>query len=193
MEGGGGIGTIKAFRDPAFFRDPADGRDYLLFAASLARSTSPWNGAVGIACRSNDGAWALLPPLVDANDLNNELERPHIVVRDGSYYLFWSTQRKVFADGGPSGPNGLYGMVADRLAGPWRPINGTGLVLANPPKAPYQAFSWLVLADLRVLSFVDLIGLDRPPHDAAEARAHFGGTPAPIVSLHLNGDRASLA
>ena len=44
MTGGGAIGTIKAFRDPAFFRDPADGCDYLLFTASLAASASAWNG-----------------------------------------------------------------------------------------------------------------------------------------------------
>jgi len=193
MEGGGGIGTIKAFRDPAFFRDPADAREYLLFTASLAGSTSPWNGVVGIARRTAEGGWALLPPLLAADGLNNELERPHVIVRDDLYYLFWSTQRRVFAAGGPSGPNGLYGMVADRLAGPWRPINGTGLVLANPPEAPYQAYSWLVLADLRVLSFVDLVGLDRMPRDASEARAHFGGVPAPVLSLRLCGDRAMLA
>ena len=55
MAGGGGIGTIKAFRDPAFFRDPADAGEYLLFAASLAGSASPWNGAVGVARRANGG------------------------------------------------------------------------------------------------------------------------------------------
>ncbi len=192
MEGGGGIGTIKAFRDPAFFRDPADGHEYLLFTASLARSASAWNGAVGLARRTG-ASWSLLPPLLGADGVNNELERPHIVVRDGLYYLFWSTQRKVFADGGPSGPNGLYGMVADALFGPWRPLNGTGLVLANPRHAPFQAYSWLVLADLSVLSFVDLTGLEHPPRDAAEARAHFGGVPAPLLHLHVDGDRAVLA
>lgn len=193
MEGGGGIGTIKAFRDPAFFRDPADGRDYLLFTASLARSASPWNGAVGIARRSVDGTWGLMPPLLDADEVNNELERPHMIVFDGLYYLFWSTHRKVFADGGPSGPSGLYGMVAPALSGPWQALNGTGLVLANPSQAPYQAYSWLVLADRRVLSFVDMAGLDRGPRDIAEARAHFGGVPAPILSLRLCGDRTSIA
>ena len=192
MEGGGGIGTIKAFRDPAWFRDPADGREYLLFAASLARSASAWNGAIGIARREN-GRWSLMPPLLDADGVNNELERPHVVVRDGLYYLFWSTQRKVFADRGPAGPNGLYGMVANALSGPWRPLNGTGLVLANPPHAPLQAYSWLVLADLSVLSFADMVGLDRPPRDAHEARAHFGGVPAPVLRLRVDGERAVIA
>lgn len=193
MIGGGAIGTIKAFRDPAFFRDPVDSRDYLLFTASLARSASSWNGAIGTAMKDASGRWRLLPPLVSADHVNNELERPHLVHRDWRYYLFWSTQAKVFAAGGPAGPTGLYGMVAERLEGPYRPLNGTGLVFANPASAPGQAYSWLVLSDLRVLSFADCVGLDRAPRDAAEARAHFGGAPAPVLRLAIDGDRTSLA
>lgn len=192
MAGGGAIGTIKAFRDPGYFRDPADGREYLLFTGSLARSASDWNGAIGAARRDAGGAWRLLPPLTTADGLNNEMERPHMLVRDGCYYLFWSTQRKVFAPDGPAGPTGLYGMVADAPAGPWRPLNGTGLVLSNPAEAPHQAFSWLVRHDLRVMSFVDLPGLSRPPTDAAERRAHFGGTPAPLLRIGLEGYRSWL-
>jgi levansucrase len=192
MSGGGGIGTIKAFRDPCFFRDPADGADYLLFTASLAGSPSAWNGVVGVARRDGQ-IWSLQPPLISADGVNNELERPHVVAHDGRYYCFWSTQGKVFAAGGPAGPTGLYGMVADRFAGPWRPLNGSGLVVANPAAAPHQAYSWLVLDDRRVLSFVDLAGLPGVPGDAATARRHFGGTPAPELRLHLDGARTALA
>ncbi len=192
MHGAGTIGTIKAFRDPFFFRDPRDRAEYLLFAASLAGSSSGWNGAIGVAKRI-DSRWSLEPPLIDADGVNNELERPHIVVRDGRYYCFWSTQAKVFADGGPRGPTGLYGMVADRFRGPWRLLNGSGLVLCNPAAAPHQAYSWLVLDDLRVISFADFVGLAAAPTDAVVARRHFGGTPAPEVRLRLDGDRAELA
>lgn len=192
MTGGGGIGTIKAFRDPAWFRDPADGREYLFFAGSRAGSASAWNGVVGVAVR--DGArWRLAEPLVSAEGLNNELERPHIVHHQGRYYLFWSTQAKVFAQGGPAGPNGLYAMVADRVTGPYRAVNGSGLVFANPESAPFQAYSWWVLADLSVHGFADMIGIGRPPADAHEARAHFGGVPSPTLQLVLDGDRAWLA
>lgn len=178
----GAVGTIKAFRDPGWFRDPADGRDYLLFAASLARSTSAFNGAVGIA-EDRDGEWRLCPPLVAADGLNNELERPHVVVNAGRYYLFWSTQAPVFAPDVVA-PTGLYGMVADTLRGAYRPLNGSGLVAANPPATPRQAFSWLVLPELRVGSFVD---------QPAPGRAGFGGMPAPEFRIHLDGDRASIA
>lgn len=180
----GEVGTIKAFRDPGYFRDPADGLSYLLFTASLPRSLSAFNGAVGIA-RAHDGtldSWSLLPPLVHADGLNNELERPHIVVRGGLYYLFWSTQGSVFAPGNRA-PTGLYGMVADRLFGSYAPLNGTGLVLANPAAAPAQAYSWLVLDDLRVASFIDQFGI---------GRKGFGGTPAPEVRLAVDGAKAWL-
>lgn len=73
-------------------------------------------------------------------------------------------------------------MVADCMAGPWRPLNGTGLVLANPADRPLQTYSWFVDADLRVCSFVDML-----------PDGSFGGVPAPLLQLTLEGDRASLA
>ncbi len=191
MAGGGAIGTIKAFRDPYVFSDPASGCQFMLFAASCAHSPSPWNGAVGLAARSDDG-WRLLPPVVTAIGLNNELERPHIIAHAGLNYLFWSTQRKVFAQGGPEGPTGLYGVVGRGVAGPWRPLNGTGLVFGNPAAAPAQAYSWQVLSDLSIWSFADLVGLSAPPADTAETRAAFAGTPAPVLRLALEEDRAWL-
>lgn len=187
MSGGGAIGTIKAFRDPSYFRDPFDGAEYLLFTASLASSASAFNGAIGVAVRIK-GRWRLLPPLVTADGLNNELERPHVVYHKGRYYLFWSTQGKVFAPDGPTGPTGLYGMATDRFGVDWRPLNGTGLVLANPTDAPHQAFSWLVTHELEVMSFLDFPGLSRAARNTDEARARFGGTPAPAVRIAIEGD-----
>ena len=165
MAGGGEIGTIKAFRDPGYFRDPADGSEYLLFTGSLASSISAFNGAIGIARRVDHSCWSLLPPLVSADGLNNELERPHIVIHQGLYYLFWSTQAKVFAPDGPQGPTGLYGMVAGSMTGPWQPMNGSGLVFSNPERAPFQAFSWFVGKNLDVYSFVDHAGISLPPRN----------------------------
>lgn len=186
-------GRIWAFRDPAHFRDPANGSDYLAFTASLAQSQSGYRGAVGIA-RAGAGGWTLLPPLVHADGLNNELERPHVLHRDGHYYLFWSTQRSVFAPDAASGPNGLYGMVAESLAGPWRPLNGTGLVIANPQAEPGQCYSWWVTDGLDVISFIDHWGLQGRSlaDDPALARASFGGTPAPMLKIALDGDRSTL-
>lgn len=191
----GAIGTIKAFRDPGYFRDPADGQSYLVFTGSLANSASAHDGCIGIARALDDDlmTWALLPPIVTADGLNNELERPHILHRDGLYYLFWSTQSSVFAPDGPIGPTGLYAMVAPSIMGPYAPLNGSGLVLANPSIEPRQAFSWHVQADLSVTSFVDMWGMGgRDPRDNAEARAHFGATPAPLLHIMLDGHHSRI-
>ncbi|BAK65492.1 glycoside hydrolase 68 family protein [Sphingobium sp. SYK-6] len=190
LSGGGGIGTIKAFRDPGFFRDPVTGEAWLFFTGSRAGSASAFNGVIGAARGAGgpDDPWQIVPPVISADGLNNELERPHVIHHAGHYYLFWSTQAHVFDPAGPVGPTGLYGMVSDRLEGEWRPLNGTGLVIANPPEAPRQAYSWLVLPDLRVTSFVDDWG-----HGADHAGTRrFGGTFAPFLTLALNGERARL-
>lgn len=188
----GEVGRIKAFRDPGFFRDPADGAAYLVFTASLGRCTSNHNGAIGLA-RADDATlerWTLLPPLVTADGLNNELERPHLIARDGRYLLFWSTQASVFAPDGPVGPTGLYAMSAPTLAGPYQPLRPGGLILCNPPDAPLQAYSWLALADGTVSSFIDTLG-SGPRRNGVHARAMFGGAPAPTLTPNLDGSHAT--
>lgn len=187
-------GRIKAFRDPAWFRDPADGAEYLIFTASLAGSSSDFNGAVGISRRGADG-WQPLPPLIHADGVNNELERAHVVVHEGRYYAFWATQRFTFSPALRHAPNGLYGMVADSLFGPYRPLNGTGLVIANPAEEPLQTYSWFVSADLLVSSFVDFWDLQGQPvpEDPAAASKHFGGVPAPLLRLEIDDDQCRLA
>jgi levansucrase len=188
-------GKITAFRDPAHFCDPKDGQEYLLFTASLAGAASAYNGAVGIARRTGENGWELLPPLLHADGVNNELERAHMVVRDGRYYLFWVTQAGTFDPEGPIGPTGLYGMVSDTLFGDYEPLNGSGLVLANPQEEPSQTYSWHVTGELLVSSFVDHWGLNgrslaNNPQLVAES---FGGTPAPFVRLVLDGNSAGLS
>ncbi len=190
----GAPGTVKAFRDPAFFIDPADGARYIVFTATLATSTAAFNGAIGLARQNAEGSWQLLPPIMHADTLNNELERAQIVAHQGQYYVFWSTQRSVFAPDGPSGPTGFYGMVAEQLCGPWRPLNGTGLVIANPDAEPMQAFSWFASAELLVCSFVDHWGLKgrNPAENAFVAAETFGATPAPMVRIALDGDTSRI-
>ena len=176
----GEAGKIKAFRDPAYFRDPVDGADYLAFTASLAGSDSAFNGAFGLA-RHGPSGWVLIAPCIHAEGVNNELERAHPVFHENRYSAFWSTQTVTFAPDLRHAPGGLYGMVADSLAGPWRPLNATGLVLANPVDRPQQTYSWYVDASLTVCSFVDVM-----------PNGEFGGVPAPLLRLELTGDHAGL-
>ena len=190
----GAPGSIKAFRDPFFFRDPVTGQDHIVFTATAAWSADPHNGMVGLATRTA-GGWLLDDPLVDAVGVNNELERAQVHYRNGRYYLFWSTQTHTFSPAGPAGPNGLYGMVADNLRGPWRPINGTGLVAANPAGEAAQSYSWVVTGEDEVWSFVDYWGMQgRTLADHPELlRAQFGGTAAPVFRVVFDGDTVRVA
>lgn len=181
----GEIGRIKAFRDPEFFSDPGGAGDFLTFTASSAATPGDFDGLVGLARLRNDGTAEALAPLVDACGFNNELERPHLRVFDERYYLFWSTQSQVFAPEAGPWPTGLYGATADDLAGPWRLLNGDGLVAGNPPAAPRQAYSWLVLPDGSVTSFVD--------RWAAHGEPEFVGAFAPFARLQFAGERVTLA
>lgn len=187
-------GTIKAFRDPAWFRDPATGKAHVVFTASAAWSNDPFNGVIGIATRDGD-VWVPGNPLIEAIGVNNELERPCLVHRSGRYYLFWSTQRHTFAPGAVAGPNGLYAAVADSLDGPWRMANGNGLVAANPLDEPAQSYSWWVTGEDEVRSFINHWGLaGRNLADHPELlRSQFGGTPAPVFRLRYDGDRVLIA
>ncbi len=193
-------GFIKAFRDPFPFVDPASGEEYLFFTSSLSplRSTTDFNGAIGVARCSGDGLadWVVLEPLITADAVNNELERPHVVVAGGRYYLFFSTQRRTFHPD-ISAPTGLYGFVADDVLGPYAPLNGHGLVFTNPPDRPVQVYSWLVLGDLSVVGFIDGYGIDAegqllPTADRDERRCQFGGTFSPTAHITVDGDRARL-
>jgi levansucrase len=203
-------GMIFTFRDPWYFEDPADGETYLLFEGNTPvpegsdacggdARRQEFNGSVGLA-HSPTGdplAFELRPPLLDAVCVNQELERPHVVVRDGTYYLFVSSHRHTFAPG-LDGLDGLYGFAADSLRGAYEPLNDSGLVLANPANAPFQAYSWLAYPhreELLVTSFVNYTEYDRESLDdvaflpESEQRRRFGGTLAPTVRLRLDGRR----
>ena len=181
----GEIGKIKAFRDPEFFRDPRGSGDFLTFTGSSGSAPGDFDGLVGLARLRADGPAELLAPLVDATGFNNELERPHLRVFEGRYYLFWSTQAQVFAPDAGAWPTGLYGATAEALTGPWALLNDSGLVAANPPTAPAQAYSWLVLPDGTVTSFID--------RWAACGEPTFIGAFAPFARLQFAGERVTLA
>lgn len=178
-------GKIKAFRDPAYFRDPSDGAEYLAFTATLASGDSEYSGAFGLA-RHMENGWRLLPPLISAKGVNSELERAHLIAHAGRYYAFWVTQKHTFAPALRHAPTGLYGMVADRLSGPYRPINGDSLVLAASGGEAGDTYSWFVSADGIVSSFIDKWSPAKP--ETAASNSDFVGVPAPLLRLAFGGD-----
>ncbi|MEE2793952.1 MAG: glycoside hydrolase family 68 protein [Pseudomonadota bacterium] len=171
----GEAGRIKAYRDPAYFRDPADEREYLVFSASHPAGESEYTGAIALA-EKVDGKWTLLPPIIHSGGVNNELERAHIVFHKGRYLAFWATQSSTFAPELQHAPTGLYGMSAQALRGPYSPLNGSGLVLANPAGRTSQAYSWSVTKELLVSSFIEC---------ADDECSEFAGAPAPLCALAI--------
>jgi levansucrase len=206
-------GMTYTFRDPWFFEDPATGETHLLFEANVpaperdgddAETTErrAFNGCVGVAASPSGDplSWELRPPLLDSLEVNQELERPHVVVADGRYYLFVCSHVHTFAPG-VTGPDGLYGFVADAFEGEYRPLNGGGLVATNPPSAPFQAYSWMAFAheeEVLVQSFLNYHDFAGDSLDAiaefpeADQRDRFGGTLAPTLRLAVDGDRTRL-
>jgi levansucrase len=193
----GGAGEIDAFRDPWFYLDEETGDEYILFTATMPQAECEGDGVVGIARATDDSLleWEVMPPMLDGHCVNNELERPQIIVQDGLSYLLFSTHSHTFHDG-TSGPEGLYGFVADSFLGPYEPLNGTGLVLANPEEAPFQSYSWMTLPNGVVTSFFQFfdIGTDVEVSYVGEQSEefqmeHFGGTFAPSILVEFDGDR----
>lgn len=206
-------GMIYTFRDPWFFEDPQTGETCLLFEANTPIpdpetedrfDADPehleFNGSVGIAVSpSGDPTeWEIQSPILEGVGTNQELERPHVVVRDGSYYLFLSSHEHTFAEG-LEGYDALYGFVADSLRGEYEPLNESGIVLTNPASAPFQTYSWLAYPhreELLVNSFFnyyDLRGLsldDVATLEPDEQQRRFGGTLAPTVRLALDGTKS---
>lgn len=196
----GGAGEIDAFRDPWFFLDEETGEEYILFTATMPQAECDGDGVVGIARATDDTLreWEIMPPMLDGHCVNSELERPQIMVEDGLYYLLFTTHSHTFQDNA-SGPEGMYGFVADSFLGMYEPLNGTGLVLANPEEAPYQSYSWMTLSNGVVTSFFQFFGIDgdvevsyigeQSPEFQME---HFGGTFAPSILVDFDGDRTEI-
>jgi levansucrase len=198
-----GAPNIMAFRDPFMFRNPEDDQVYILFEGNSAgqagshtcgpREVGPvppghtvpananlYTGNIGIARArgANLHRWRLLPPLLSANCVNAQTERPHLVIDDGHYYLFTISHTFTYAPG-LTGPDGVYGWVGPSLRSNYQPLNASALVLGNPASAPFQQYSEYVMPNWLVEAFIDRI-----PTAGGERS---GGTLAPTLRLEVDG------
>ncbi|MEU3935237.1 glycoside hydrolase family 68 protein [Streptomyces sp. NPDC029044] len=201
---------IYAFRDPFVFRDPRDRKVHLLFEGNtggtagsyqctkrdlgdlpagheVPEDSKYYTGNIGLATATGDSMenWKLQPPLLSANCVNQQTERPHLIIRGGKYYLFTISHKFTFAPG-LSGWDGLYGFVGPGLRSDYRPLNGSALVLGNPEDAPTQQYSHYVMPNGLVESFIDTV-------PTADGGTRFGGTLARTLVLSLKDDRTRLA
>ncbi|MBC2582621.1 glycoside hydrolase family 68 protein [Clostridium sp. DJ247] len=125
------------------------------------------------------------------------VKRPHFVFKDNLYYLFIDTHVSKFAPG-VTGPDGLYGFVSNSLTGNYTPLNNGGLVVTNPISDAFQAYSWVVLQNATIISFInffDLGGLtevDIGSRPESFQFSHFSGTLAPTLQISISGDRTKL-
>lgn len=199
---------IYSFRDPYFFEDPKTGKDYLLFEGNkggknvkikpenigdklfLKNHTVPqgaenFNGNIGIAVAENKDLtkFKLLPPLLEAVGVNQQLERPEVVVKENKYYLFIISHRFTYAPG-LNGPDGLYGFWGNSLRSNYKPLNKNGLVITNPANDPYQTYSWYLVSGHDVISFINEYHVN--------GQLRYGGTFAPTLQISLNGDKSKI-
>lgn len=184
--------AVYGFRDPEYWRNPETGTEHLLFTANAAGVPGPHNAAIGIADRGEDGGWVLRPPLVVSMGVVSQMERPHIVLRDGGLYLFFCTHDFTFS---PTlkGYRGLYGFYSPtgELGPAMQPLNGHGLVAANPPEAAEQVYSFMVLPDGQVTSYLNVLWgfAQRPEYKDRE----MWGAPAPLFGLRFEGATVTVA
>lgn len=89
------------------------------------------NGALGIIELNNDYSLKkVMKPLIASNTVTDEIERANIFEKDGKWYLFTDTRgAKMFVDGVDAEDIYMLGYVADSIDGPYKPLNGSGLVL----------------------------------------------------------------
>jgi len=199
------------FRDPWFFEESETGERYLLFESNTPadpddcggdRDQQAFNGCVGLAVSPTGDPldWEFRPPIFDSVCVNQELERPHLVVRNGQYYLFVSSHVDTFAPG-LAGYDALYGFVADSVGGDYQPLNGSGLVLTNPATAPFQAYSWLAVPcgeELLVHGFLNYPTLAVESLDEIgalsdnEQRQAFAGTLTPTLRVEIEGNKTRI-
>ena len=122
--------VAPAWRDPCVFA--AGGVWHMTISARTA-DDRPHNACVAHATSTDLLTWYVHEPLL-APGVYDEMEATQLVEHGGRWYLFFSTWAVHYrpdwaAEHGAH--SGLHCYVADRLGGPWRPANGSGVVLPD--------------------------------------------------------------
>ncbi|MCH8627041.1 glycoside hydrolase family 68 protein [Arsenicicoccus piscis] len=212
-----------SFRDPYTFEDPAHpGKTFMVFEGNTAGKRGDYqcqrsdlgrsgenpaqvtsaganyqmaNIGLAVATNANLTKWKFLPPILSANCVNDQTERPQFVIKKVGniykYYLFTISHAFTYA-AGLRGPDGVYGFVGNGIRSDFQPLNGGGLVLGNPTDLnltstdplqngrQFQAYSHYVMPGGLVESFIDNV----------EGRR--GGTLAPTVKLRIGATTTSV-
>ncbi|MFP4498309.1 MAG: glycoside hydrolase family 68 protein [Vulcanimicrobiota bacterium] len=125
----------KAWRDPEIVKDEKSGKYLMYFTAKTKDGDEKYKGCIGLAQADNlEGPYEALPPVL-APGKYAQMEVPQIIKRNDKVYLFFSSMEKDYnpewADkiGGPQ--CGLHAYVGDSLKGPFKPLNGDGVITGS--------------------------------------------------------------
>ncbi|AHV97942.1 glycoside hydrolase family 68 protein [Paenibacillus sabinae] len=90
------------------------------------------NGSLGIIELNDDYTLkTVMKPLIASNLVTDEIERANVFEKNGKWYLFTDSRgAKMTIDGIGAEDVFMLGYVADSLTGPYKPLNGSGLVLS---------------------------------------------------------------
>lgn len=102
-----------------------------LLQGSKKRDAEMANGALGIIELNDDYSLKnVMKPLIASNTITDEIERANIFKMNNKWYLFTDSRgSKMTIDGIGAKDVYMLGYVADSLTGPYKPLNGSGLVL----------------------------------------------------------------
>lgn len=118
-----GDGIIMAWRDPFVIRDPKDNRWHMLFSAKSKDKCGVIRPTVGHAVAKDESLtrWRLEPPM-ELPQYYRQVEVPYMLIRDGNYYLFVSTQANPRMEENAGKEAAFRGYVGENIDGPWKLI-----------------------------------------------------------------------
>ena len=149
------------------------------------------NGALGIIELSDDYTLKkVMKPLIASNTVTDEIERANVFKMDGKWYLFTDSRgAKMTIDGIGAKDVYMLGFVSDSLTGPYRPLNGSGLVLNMNLDPADLTFTYSHFAvpqtegnNVVITSYMTNRGLYTDHHS----------TFAPSFLLNIKGDKTSV-
>ena len=105
------------------------------------------NGCLGLIELTDDyKIKQVLPPLLVATTVTDEIERPNIIYHKGLYYLFTVTRGAKMANNQVSGRDiYMLGYYSPSLSVPFQPMNGCGIVLHQDAKSSAVDFTYSYL------------------------------------------------
>jgi levansucrase len=197
----GNTGTANGYQEyRSLFNKAYYGGDDAYFNSSknslLARtdrdSVIKANAAIGIIELNDDYTLkTVMKPLVTANLVTDEIERPNVVKINGKWYLFTITKGYTQrVDGFPSDNTYMLGYVADNLTGPYKPLNKTGLVLVGDEDFNSRTYTYAYYGmpvssgsnNLLITSYMTNRNISSTQHS----------TFAPSFLLTVNGDQTQV-